>query len=346
MSTLQPKPSPTARPTLQDVADAAGVAKSTASRALNGNGKKISQNTKRVVMEAADKLGYQPDLLVSQLAREHWLRREKFTGIPTAYIYCNRNHAPLGQEVQDTLLTAAFHKGFHINLFNLREYSHPSQLQRVMISRGIQAVMMGSCRCPAEDLDMDWSPFSCVACGNSEFIPPFDWVLQDYAQCTRMACEKIHQQGYQRPAITILHDCPTMDHWEIESAYLCAVQNVFHTRRISIYRGAFHQIDAFLRWLKQDKPDAVICNNSMPFWWMRAHVPNPPAFVSLSLDLRTSPCSGTLRSQSALVERACLHLESLIRHGIRGVPTSPFLIRLKPVWLDGTSLPPARLGGG
>ncbi|CAD6010625.1 LacI family DNA-binding transcriptional regulator [Agreia sp. COWG] len=64
--------------TLGDVASVAGVSLSTASRALNGGGR-ISEDTRRRVKEASDRLGFQPNAL----ARSFALGRSQTIGVLT-----------------------------------------------------------------------------------------------------------------------------------------------------------------------------------------------------------------------------------------------------------------------
>ncbi len=58
---------PTPRPTLEMVAAEAGVSRGTASRALNGE-RHVSAHAQRAVLEAADRLGYRPNLVARSLA--------------------------------------------------------------------------------------------------------------------------------------------------------------------------------------------------------------------------------------------------------------------------------------
>lgn len=60
----------TGRPvTLQDVADAAGVSLATASRAINGSARRVKEPLRQQVLEAAERLGYQPNLQAQAVAR-------------------------------------------------------------------------------------------------------------------------------------------------------------------------------------------------------------------------------------------------------------------------------------
>lgn len=58
---------------LSDVAEAAGVSLSTASRVINNSDHPVAEPTRRAVLLAAERLGYQPNLLARGLRTEHTL---------------------------------------------------------------------------------------------------------------------------------------------------------------------------------------------------------------------------------------------------------------------------------
>lgn len=323
------------RPSLSNVAAAAGVGKSTAARAL-GHGRKVARSTQRVVLEAAEKLGYQPDVVLSERARGQWKSRPDYTGVPVAYLL----HQPTPPHaLESQQLVQAFHQaGLHFNLINAGTLPDARSLARILEARGIQGVLIGACRCTYEKFDIDWSRYSVVACDNSHFEPPFDWVLPDYAWCTREACHQAAARGYRRPGLAILRDVRTADHWQIESSFHQASQEWFGGRHTETYQGNFGDAAGFQHWLARCRPDFVLSNNPTPWWWMEERSAPPPGFAALN----SGPESAVTGFSFVLlfsVERALQILDSHLRRGICGKQEQPAITHLRPPWHEGASLP-------
>src|SRR6202035_3423631 len=87
---------------LEDVAQSAKVSLSTASRAVNGS-PLVTEKTRRRVQEAADRLGYRPDLGARGLAR----RRTQTVGLVVADIR-NPFFADLARGIEEVLDEAGY----------------------------------------------------------------------------------------------------------------------------------------------------------------------------------------------------------------------------------------------
>lgn len=322
------------RVTIADVARVAGVGKSTVARAL-GNGMSVARATRERVLAVAERLGYEPDPLVSKLARDHWNKRSG--GIPMAFVFRLRTHR-FASRVFEGLAAGSAATGLKLNVFDVSEYASPGRLQRALEARGIVALCLGAIEGGECGLDIDWSRYACVACDSSEFEPRCDWVAHDDTDAMRLACEEVYRRGYRRPALAILRNVETPDHWHFEAAYLKATEAWFGGWRVPVYRGWFDDARGFVGWYRKTKPDAVISSNSVGYWWIKESGGVMPGFVSLAVDPGTI-YTGTLWDTAALAERAVLHLDGLVRRGVRGLPKKPFVIRLKPVWAEGETLP-------
>jgi DNA-binding LacI/PurR family transcriptional regulator len=330
-----PFPAPGKRPSLSDVAAAAGVGKSTAARALS-HGRKVARKTQRLVLEAAQKLGYQPDLVLSERARQHWKSRPDYSGVPVAYLL-HQPQPPHPLETQE-LQQAFYQAGLHFNLINTYSLPDAGSLTRVLAARGIQGALIGACLCHYEQFDIDWSHYSVVACDNSHFEPPFDWVLPDYAWCTREACRRAAARGYRQPGLAILRNVRTADHWQIESSFYQASYEWFGGQHTETYQGAFDDAVGFKHWLTHCRPDFVLCNNPTPWWWIKECSAPAPGFAALD----SGPEVAVTGFKSVLrlcVERALQILDSHLRRGVCGKQAHPALTLVRPPWHEGVSLP-------
>ncbi|WP_345323935.1 LacI family DNA-binding transcriptional regulator [Novipirellula rosea] len=122
--------------TLQDVADAAGVSVSVASRSLNGRAReyRISVETEKAVKKTAAKLGFRP----SQVARSLRLKRSGLVGVVVPDL-SNPFFASIAREV--TL--AAEHDGYSVIVADSRETTaNEEKLIEQLLGRQIEALVV------------------------------------------------------------------------------------------------------------------------------------------------------------------------------------------------------------
>ena len=77
---------PTGAPTLVDVAREAGVGLATASRALSGH-PSVAAGTRQRVLEAAERLGYRPNLVARAFSQQRTHTLEAIVPLVTHYLY-------------------------------------------------------------------------------------------------------------------------------------------------------------------------------------------------------------------------------------------------------------------
>lgn len=274
---------------------------------------------------------------MSNLAREHWKSHPRYTGVVVASLSYLRRP---GHEDGGTVLHmegAARRFGFHLNHLNLHEFRSMSRVEGILTNRGVEGILLGACQCPWSRLDLDWNRWVCVAWNNSEFAPPFDWVTNDYAKATALACRELRSRKRRRVGLVILRDVPTDDHWRITSAF-----RFFQGAGEPVFQAGFEESDRVLQWIRNKKLDGVVSNSSLIGWWLQetgALYPGAVAFVSLELE-PDSPMTGVLMNHHVQVNRALELLDQGIRMHRRGPPDTPLRIQLEPVWREGIGLPP------
>jgi LacI family transcriptional regulator len=96
-------PRPRRRPTIQDLARAAGTSPSTASRALSGNGY-VGADVRARVLEAAERIGYVPDINARTLRN----RRSRAVGVLISDLR-NPFYANLAAGIEQRLRSAGYH---------------------------------------------------------------------------------------------------------------------------------------------------------------------------------------------------------------------------------------------
>jgi LacI family transcriptional regulator len=147
------------RPTLADVARAAGVSLMTVSRAINGKAG-VSEDVRSAIMTLAKELGYRPNQIARGLATS-------FTTSVGLVVPDNTNpfFAQIARGVEDT----AYKQNYNIFLVNTAE--DPAREKSALNSlsqRGVDGLILCSSRLPLEVLEEEISRFPAVVLVNRE----------------------------------------------------------------------------------------------------------------------------------------------------------------------------------
>lgn len=126
------KPGPGRAPTEFDVAKAAGVSQSAVSRAFTP-GASVAEPTRKKILQAAQMLGYQPNLMARSLAT----RRSNIVGLAIDYLE-NPFYAQVVKELSDRLRET----GRHILLFTTPSHGQVGPAVESVLSYQIDALIM------------------------------------------------------------------------------------------------------------------------------------------------------------------------------------------------------------
>lgn len=334
---------PHRRASLDDVAQAAGVGKSTAARALKGD-KHVARKTQRVVMEAAQKLGYQPDPILSTLARERWRSREGYNGVAVAFVHYP---GPDGDdpdllEQLEGMQEVAVPRGYKIDVINASELPHVQRLEEILVTRNYRGLALGAMHCSEAWLQLDLSRFCLVSLAEHGVRVPVDSVGQDHFTRTQLALRHILQAGYRRPGLALLSGRAE----QIREDALAAIQFAGMQQGISFcpaYRGDAGAARPFLNWLADNQPDVVLADTPVVYGWLeQAGLSGPGGTGMACLFLtRHNPDIAGLRPEADQVGRRAMELlDHHICTNTRGFPSNPARLLISPAWQDGPSLPP------
>ncbi len=192
-----PDASPAARtvrsrpPTIQDVADAAGVTIGTASKALNGKGK-LRLETRDRVKEAARALGFRPNELVRSLQRG----RTYTVGLLSNSDYNGRFSIPLLAGVEDALGAAEI-LVFFCNVRNDREREN-KDIASLLAKQVDGIIVMGGRRDAREPISLESSRVPVVYAYTHVEDPNALCLIPDDAQGARLAGAHLLRLGRRR----------------------------------------------------------------------------------------------------------------------------------------------------
>ncbi len=180
------------RITLADVAKAAGVSAGTVSRVLNRRDSeiKISAATQRVVLEAAERLGYQPNLFASAL-------RTRQTGVVGTIV--RDINDPFLSLMARELQHAAHAQGIELLLAHAENEAQTIRRQLTFMRNWFDGLLiLGDVpgdEAIFDDLRASRTSFVAVACGAETSAP---LVNIDEAQGTRLALDYLASLGHRR----------------------------------------------------------------------------------------------------------------------------------------------------
>lgn len=339
------------RVTLEDIARATGLGKSTVARVF-AHDPHVRPSTRDRVLVSAKALGYRPDPALKVLSAHRWRHRP---GLPKATlavvhhsiersIFGARQIINIGRTYLPGLTKRAQELGYQINEFDLADYPHGRRLSTVISSRGIRSIIITPLVEQRPSFDPDWAQFSAIGCGIGEFRPPVHCVDVSYFASVRLAWQQCARRGYQRIGGALMKR-PGPDHNNaLRHAAFLYEQSLLPSEaaRLPIFNGALDDRDGFLAWFKTLRPDVIISLNETAYWWLHetGHaMPRDVGYCAIN-HFPGSPISGVLRDYDRIAARAVDWLDQLIHHNEFGLTAAAEDILIDPTWFEGNSLRP------
>ena len=334
--------------TLQDIADRAGVHRSTVALALRDH-PRLPEHTRRKLQALAKKLGYRQNPLVAALMRS---RRQGnavkhvtlafVTSYPTRYGWRPQFHDR--PDFFPGAVRRAADFGYKLEHFWRGEPGMSSaRFDEILRARGINGIIIGRLPPGQYTLELPWEHFSCVALGMTLRSPLLHHVTENHFDTAWQAMQRCRERGYRRVGFVFseANDSPRVgDRWY--GAYL-AQQACFPAKdRLPICPGMPADQATFTNWFRRERPDALLVNHSGPvFTWLRATGQAVPSDVGI-VELEDHPelgSAGVYYDPAKIGALAVEMLVGLMHRNETGVPDDQHEIVLNGEWRDGTTLP-------
>ena len=336
--------------TISDVARVACCNKSTASRALRylpG----VDPKKAEMIRAVARQLGYQPDPVQSMAAAHRWKSPGRLASHTVAFLFCDlgddisvcegwRNRQKQLSEIAREQLER---NGSHFEIFSLGDYRKASALARILKARGIRGIIVPPLSPASQEFleGFEWEAFSSVALKTGWVVPPCHSVDIDEWAGVHWAWKELRTRGYERIGFApARHDIMAVDDFIRHGACfsICSSQPEYCPTQP--YLGLINDKEAFLAWVKKEKPDAIIAfGNQMHDWLKEAghDIPEKMGVVSLHVNAREE-ISGLTSDFEGLTAAAMDFLMSEIRNNHWGIPIRIYRTLLAPVWNEGTTV--------
>jgi len=336
--------------TLEDVAQRAGVHRSTVSLALR-NSPRIRPEVRERIQAIAKEIGYRVNPLVATLMRSrrsgHAIKHvclAYVTNYPTRYGWRPEHHDrpdffPGAQQRAEEL-------GYKLEHFWLGEPGMtPARMSDILSRRAITGVLLGRLPPGQSSLELCWDRFSAVALGYTLRTPLLHHVAEDPFSGITQIVEQCLARGYQRLGFAVV-DVDDSPSWgdRLVGAFLRAqhlLPRANHIPPCDFDPGPAFR-DKFLAWVKKWKPDAIVSTRGQPtFNWLREAGYEIPRDVGLATMINNHPehgISGIYNDPRSLGALATEMVVGMLHRGETGLPAEPHFVLTPGRWLDAGTL--------
>jgi DNA-binding LacI/PurR family transcriptional regulator len=332
--------------TLQDVAEKAGVHRSTVSLALRDN-PRISADVRSKIQRIARELGYRSNPLVTALMRSRRTRRAPrhvvlayVTDYPTRYGWRPPHHDR--PDYFPGAAARAIELGYKLEHFWLGEPGMTAaRFAHILSSRGINGLLVGRLPPGKSEIHLPWEQFSAVALGLTLSKPDLHRVAEDAFASAAIAMDHCLAKGFRRIGFVMSEpdDSPNMgDRWL--GAYLRLQLRLLPENRIPYceYRAAEEFPAHFLRWFETHRPDVVLATHGDPVVSLLAgsgarRLQSTQVFLLVN-DKPQEGLAGMHLDPGIVGALAVDMLVGMMHRGETGLPTEPHHVLVPGVWME------------
>lgn len=343
------------RVTLKDIAEKAGVTKTTVSLALRDR-PGLSAAMREKIRRIAGDMGYVADPILQRLAAyrqagatrkfqsviawlNHWERPEQL----------HRYHE--FEQYLRGAKSAAKRLGYRLEEFIWPADWPAKRAEKQLLERGVLGLLIPPHKPEVRWDDFDWSRFSLMRFGLSVRQVDSNLVTADHQRAMVMAIQKIHDYGYRRIGLAYseAHDRSMGGNhyggfrWAQQLSGVAQVLPPFdsETGTPKIAARTKRGLDA---WIKRYQPDAILAAGPEIPVFLRElgyRIPRDVAVASTSpYDITVD--AGIDQCPAIIGQVAAEMLIKQISLNERGAPADPCRILVESRWKDGRSLPPRR----
>ncbi|XHR27403.1 MAG: LacI family DNA-binding transcriptional regulator [Chthoniobacteraceae bacterium] len=329
-------------PTLRQIAEKAGVDRSTVSLALR-NDPRIKAETCKHIQELAAQMGYRANPIVAQLMTQ--LREGQ-----TSHFHSNLGMIDFGMapdtphaELLEGTQKYAYSLGYGLDVFHAREYT-PGRLEKILLSRGIRGVIInslwGNSRLPDGYLSV-WPKFSCCVIGAHTTNPEMNFVGDDNYATAMTAVEELRRRGFTRIGLAMHRLINLQTDFRFVAGFLAG--NLTHTpiENPPVLLFEPEQKQKFLEWFEHHNPQVVISSQQEIYDWLQEagyRVPEQVSLVHLDVYFCHQTWAGMLQQRPHWGAAAVNTVLAQLQRRELGAPQVPKAVFVESRWQDGPTL--------
>lgn len=339
-----------AQTTLQDVADRAGVHRSTVSLALREH-PRISPEVRHRIQDLAREMGYRINPLVATLMRSRrsgttvkHVSLAYVTNYPTRYGWRPPHHDR--PDFFPGAESRARELGYKLDHFWLAEPGMtPDRFCDILSARAITGVLIGRLPPGHDSITFDWSRFATVALGYTLKTPGINHVAEDPFSAASLATEQCMAHGYRRIGFVFAqaNDSPRTGNRWLGAFARPQLELSPHDRLPPCEFSSDPDFrPRFFRWLRKWKPDCLLVTHAKPImgWLTEAgyRIPQDFGLATLTQDNSDVGIAGIHHDPAKLGGLATDMLVGMLHRGEIGLPVDPHFVLSSGTWVDGDSL--------
>ncbi len=336
----------TPRPTQKKIAEATGLTQATVSMAL-AKSPRIPAETQQKVFEAAEKLGYHPDPLLSALsAYRKQLVPAQYQATLTWLVNGSDDSEWKKSKTFKLYFSGAVKRakelGYRLETHHLlSEGMTPRRLASMLQTRNIPGMLLAPQPNPDTRIEFDFARFSAVTFGYTLTEPTLHRVTLHQFRSMTKVMDKLRRLGYKRPGLALSNESDHRADYNWSAAFWSAQRLLPSRDRIPLLLPKPLTQEGFNRWRQKYRPDVVVTI------WPRVHdwlieagekIPETTGLALLSVPDEGKIFSGIWENPELIGARALEFLVDMIHRRECGVPTVPLTQLVEGTWVDGTTL--------
>jgi LacI family transcriptional regulator len=337
---------------MQVIADQVGCSKNTVSLALRGH-PSIPADTRELIRKTADKLGYQPNAVVSHLIAQ--LRAGRTARFQAKLALINAHRDPKAFRTHATIpayVTGCERRGLQLGYTFDHFWLHDPKLKaasliRILRARGLKGIiiagLMDHNQLPPLLREV-WATFPCVVTGVRTREPALSFSCVDHHDLVVQAFERALALGYQRPALVVEERIDRLVEGRFSGAMLTAQQSLPAARRLPAFlriQQAKSDVKPFRQWFERHRPDVLLSLYNIVFPWLKSlgrRVPQDVGVIQLEWRASHPEIAGMNQHNDAVGEAAVDMVVGQIHRNESGIPAFPRATLIGASWVDGSSV--------
>jgi LacI family transcriptional regulator len=338
------------QPSLKDIAEIAGVSRSTVSRVLN-NHPKISVATSKRVRDAVSKLGFKLDPLASSLMRSFRTHGQFSKGTVIGWINEHDDvkywsNVPFKKNFLEGAVTRAESMGLRIEPIWISQPGMTGKrCLQILNSRNIRGLIFPTPRHTLESYDFQWNSFALSVLGGRPDVKDYTRISPDEYANFELLLEKMCSLGHSRIGLVLNATIDWMTERKLQARFMLHNSNIRSSNRIPILfeKDGDDPCSSLQKWVRKYKPDGILVFHGETVKWLTDagyRIPEDLSVANFNVTEHTKKWAGIRPNQRQMGAAALDAVIAMLgRFEYGGSPSSKNIV-LRGRWQDGYTVCP------